>query len=227
MLFVGEQIKKRWRNLRDTYAKHIRVAKTRKGQATKRNRTWIWANQMKDFDSYLRYETTSNVSNIESIENFENGPSKSEQSKNNVIVDAPDFQIEQIYSQFMDDQFNASTLTPNASTSREASVKRNSEAPSVGEVIKYFEGKREPEYDAIDYIFLGYAKTIKTFSGTRQAVTKMKIAQVVMEQELLHQQELDSRNEFTPESASSCINDFSNRNFMIKSENAQSSSTNS
>ncbi|KAF5283728.1 hypothetical protein FQA39_LY17225 [Lamprigera yunnana] len=67
--------------------------------------------------------------------------------------------------------------------------------PSVGDIIKYYENKRKIEHDAIDCLFLANAKTIKTFSGRRLAITKMKIAQVIMEQELLHQDQLASSSQ--------------------------------
>ncbi|CAH0552826.1 unnamed protein product [Brassicogethes aeneus] len=38
--------------------------------------------------------------------------------------------------------------------------------------------------DATDLIFLGYSHTIKTFSPTRQINLKLKIAQIIMEEEL-------------------------------------------
>lgn len=40
------------------------------------------------------------------------------------------------------------------------------------------------EMDAIDMLFLRYAKTLKTFSPQQQAITKLKIARIFMEQEL-------------------------------------------
>lgn len=54
-------------------------------------------------------------------------------------------------------------------------------------------------FDDMDCLLLAHAKTIKTFSRKRQAVIKYKIAQVIMEQELLHfqeQKELTNRNKW-------------------------------
>jgi hypothetical protein len=38
--------------------------------------------------------------------------------------------------------------------------------------------------DATELLFLGYAKTLKTFTSRRQSITKMVIAQIFMEQEI-------------------------------------------
>lgn len=44
-------------------------------------------------------------------------------------------------------------------------------------------------FDAVEHLFLGYAKTVKTFSSRRQIEVKMRMAQLIMEEEILHLQE--------------------------------------
>lgn len=60
-------------------------------------------------------------------------------------------------------------------------------------MVNYFENKRA-RYDKtpIDLIFSGYAKTVKSFSLKRQAITKIKIAQIIGDQELEHIEEMES-----------------------------------
>jgi hypothetical protein len=43
--------------------------------------------------------------------------------------------------------------------------------------------------DGTERIFVGYEKTVKTVSSIRQAITKINIAQTVMEQELEHEEQ--------------------------------------
>ena len=233
--------KKKWKNLRVTYAKHVRRNKPKTGQAANSNKEWIWAKQMKGFDRYLAYATTStNVSDIdsevtiESAEDFENHNIRSEYSDNNFIQDTANTENPETYVQFStsnsklpdsipftqqstpfsqqstsftqqstpftqqstpftqqstpSDVLNASPEAP----SRQTGKKRTSEAISpVGQLIqRYLDKKATPQYHGTDHVFLGYAKTIKTFSARSQAIAKLKIAEVVMQQELLNQQEL-------------------------------------
>lgn len=44
--------------------------------------------------------------------------------------------------------------------------------------------------DSTEHIFLGYAKLLKNFSARRQANVKMKIAKVMLDEELAHLDEL-------------------------------------
>ena len=46
--------------------------------------------------------------------------------------------------------------------------------------------------DAIDLLFSAHALTVKTFSKTRQTIAKMKVSQVIMEQELQNLEEQSS-----------------------------------
>lgn len=67
----------------------------------------------------------------------------------------------------------------------------------VTKAIKYLENKNrnknvtvdQRNMDATDLIFQGYANIIKQFSPRRQVMAKLKVAQVMSEQELEHQDE--------------------------------------
>lgn len=43
--------------------------------------------------------------------------------------------------------------------------------------------------DDLDLLFLSYARTIKKYSGRRKAETKIKIAQIIAQQEIMHYEE--------------------------------------
>lgn len=68
-----------------------------------------------------------------------------------------------------------------------------SESSTAVEIIKYFDSQRKTEktFDATDSLFLALSKTLKTFSERRQTLTKIKISRFIMEQELLHQNEVN------------------------------------
>lgn len=84
-------------------------------------------------------------------------------------------------------EFATPSPTPNRKR-RTASSNCLVDAPSaVDRVIEHLQNKRgRNDYDATELIFLGYAKTIKSFSLERQAQTKLEIAQVIMKQEIEH-----------------------------------------
>jgi hypothetical protein len=46
---------------------------------------------------------------------------------------------------------------------------------------------------ATELLFLGYAKALKTFTPRRQSITKIKIAQIFMEQEIEQQQQEEAQ----------------------------------
>ncbi|XP_072390086.1 uncharacterized protein [Diabrotica undecimpunctata] len=78
------------------------------------------------------------------------------------------------------------TLSNETPSTGRTNRKRNSEpSTSVKDMISYFESKKRVVHDATDQLFLAHASTVKSFSPRRQIETKMKIAQVIMEQELL------------------------------------------
>lgn len=201
--------------MRDTYAKYIRSTKTKTGQAATKAKVWVWAHHMEAFRPFLTFaKTISNVSKINSVpstsesvtvsldDNFE-AETIQLHSDNNSIEDTVDTELQDAHPQVINSS-QSPHITPSAleppdvatpttikvPTKEKKGKKVSQPSSSVGDVIKYFETKNKREHDAIDSLMLAHAKTIKTFSGRRQVITKMKIAQVIMEQELLHQEEL-------------------------------------
>ncbi|XP_045467019.1 transcription factor Adf-1-like [Harmonia axyridis] len=194
----GEAVKKKWRNLRDSYAKYIRGHKITTGQATNLKKKWIWADQMEGFRPFLSFtKTSSNVSEI-----------LSEESNTGILeIAEPDnvrqHSIEQKYKIFESSssstpsisQTNPKVAPTNDTSSCKKGIKKRKFEPStsVQEMIAYFEGKRKKEHDAIDAVFLGHASTVRTFSPKRQIEVKMRIAQVIMEFEFLNLEESASK----------------------------------
>ncbi|XP_060653290.1 uncharacterized protein LOC132789347 [Drosophila nasuta] len=66
----GDEIKKKWKNLRDSFSKYVRSTKCTTGQSAV-HKTWIWAKQMESFRPFISStKTSSNVSCIEPSEPF-------------------------------------------------------------------------------------------------------------------------------------------------------------
>ncbi|CAG9856307.1 unnamed protein product [Phyllotreta striolata] len=203
----GEDIRKKWKNLRDTYAKYIRCTNSKAGNTTKK---WLWAEQMKPFRPYVAYpKTSSNISDINST----NSVLEETEIESNVKFETELANFENLDIENLDIVENMDPLETNQrvlnatqpAANNRTGKKRYNTTPlsSVGEMLKYFKNKKRIEYDATDCLLLAHAKTIKTFSGRRQAITKWKIAQVIMEQELLHQEELNANILPRPESGNS------------------------
>ncbi|KAK7863492.1 hypothetical protein R5R35_010522 [Gryllus longicercus] len=201
---TGEEAKKKWKNLRDTFAKFSRSPQTRTTQTGRRGKKWMWADQMEAFRPFLPFATTaSNVSEIESeninviSQSDETTPQSTEVDcevgSSEYVVEADN--MEMTVNTLFPDSLPVSdipTITPmDGSKKQKPDRKRRSESSSsISEMLQFFETKKKTEYDATECLFLAHAKTVKTFSRRRQAITKMKIAQLIMEQELLHLEEL-------------------------------------
>ncbi|GLH13638.1 Uncharacterized protein GBIM_18169 [Gryllus bimaculatus] len=230
----GEEAKKKWKNLRDTFAKSMRSTQTKTGQAAKSGKKWVWADQMQAFLPYLAFATTtSNVSETDSENVNLNSHSTEENASQSVeivdeaagaenVVETDNTEITaKTRSSVISADIPPRILQPvsdipisapatDASRRQKLGRKRRSESPScVSEIIQYFESKQETECDATDCLFLAHAKTVKTFSRQRQAIIKMKIAQLIMEQELLHLEELASTSS-TPSHENSTQSYYSN-----------------
>ena len=59
--------------------------------------------------------------------------------------------------------------------------------------MDYLEQKRmQKEKDQTECLMLAYADLIRTFSAKRQIITKMKITEIVRQQELLNLEDLEN-----------------------------------
>uniref|UniRef100_A0A6P7F325 Transcription factor Adf-1-like n=1 Tax=Diabrotica virgifera virgifera TaxID=50390 RepID=A0A6P7F325_DIAVI len=90
-----EELKRRWRSLRDSYVRYLRVIKTRTGQGAQ-NKTWQWAESMKMFQPFLLFANTSSnmpevATNVESATEKDDGVdvSRNEESEIGDISEVP------------------------------------------------------------------------------------------------------------------------------------------
>lgn len=172
---------------------------------------------MEAFRSYMAFaQTDSNIPDISEEENHsqsqkpETRPEEEENSDGYETEGAPlDSDVTSLQRNDttpLTPATTTSTSIPIASTSvttpsqslasnqkRQRRLQSGSNSSSVEAVVNYFENKRQrTEMTANDLIFSGYSKTVSSFSLKRQAIIKMKIAQIIMEEELKHSEELES-----------------------------------
>lgn len=85
-LFSGDDVKKRWKNLRDTYAKFLRNSKTKTGQAAS-SKKWLWAKQMEYLRPFLAFAKTS--SNVAAPETSQDSETRGSEGANDTLVPDP------------------------------------------------------------------------------------------------------------------------------------------
>lgn len=197
--------------------RHIKANKTKTGQAAKSGKKWQWAEQMEAFRPFLSFaKTVSNVTEIMEIQEI-----NTNDSENPLSEDHSQSQfLENIHDNILDTDTDVprnaeagpASATTNLSTPRSAVTKKRKlkdEPPSsVNSLIAYFQNKSKSEMDETEMLFLAHARSIKKLSNKNQAIVKMKIAKIIMEQELLDIEE-QGRNQdisyYRPSSASSAI----------------------
>ncbi|XP_034476068.1 transcription factor Adf-1-like [Drosophila innubila] len=174
----GDEVKKKWKNLRDSFSKYLRSTKRITGKAAV-HKTWIWAKQMESFRPFISFaKTSSNASGIE--------PSKPSSFTET-------FQCTEPPESHMDDESNdelnqsiVSIPAVDAERPPLKRLKRSTPQPtsSVKDVIEYLHTKNKKAQDDVDILFMAHAQTIKKFSPRRQAQIKFKIAKLIMEEEM-------------------------------------------
>ncbi|KAF5276315.1 hypothetical protein FQR65_LT16416 [Abscondita terminalis] len=146
---ISDNVKKKWKNLRDCYAKYLRTeVVTHTGQERKhvdRYKTWPWVNQMEIFRPFLQFAQTS--SNVSAPNNDIASQSQENSERGDAVNTDTILQNENMVSEDRPGDISR-TNTPVSDTPR------------------------------------SYARTLKKFSPRRQAVTKFKIAQLLMVEEL-------------------------------------------
>ncbi|XP_050502175.1 transcription factor Adf-1-like [Diabrotica virgifera virgifera] len=165
-----EELKRRWRSLRDSYVRYLRVIKTRTGQGAQ-NKTWQWAESMKMFQPFLLFAKTSSnvpevVTNVESATEKDDGVdvSRNEESEIGDISEVP------LPTKNKESATCADVTTPIVEPEpkkRKVRNVQNTKPTSVDSIISL----------------------IKQFSGKRQAETKLQIAEIIAKQELMHYEE--------------------------------------
>lgn len=94
-------------------------------------------------------------------------------------------------------------ITPPLPKKKKTSSK-NEPSSAVKDVIDYLQNKGKSKPDEIDSLFLAHAMTVKKFSLMRQAITKMKLAQLIGEQEVMHLEEISACSS-TPSTSSTSL----------------------
>lgn len=228
----GEEVKKKWRNLRDTYIKYLKNVK-RKNKTQQNFKRWQWAIQMSEFHQYI---VNSSRANATSVLNDEDRTNEGKTTPE-IFMELEDTELEE--DPIADDEYNEglecsssqnatcfddseeknspffkilqvnSISKPCSNVPRNvplnvpplnplkrkliSSSKEDSAEPSssVDTLVENYQ-KKELKLDSVDLLFLAYANTVKSFSGKRQAIAKLKVAEVITEQEILHHEETNS-----------------------------------
>lgn len=182
-------MKKKWKNLRDTYSKFLKSVKSTTGQSAKKNYSnWQWAKHMESFKPFLAYAKTD--TNLEPLQVRQLDEAENDLDYNEELSAEPHSGIENEDTGNTTFEFESSrspttekTATPQVQWSKKR--KLCDQTSNVDKVVQYLENKRRPtDMDGTELLFLSYAKTLKTFTPRRQATTKMKLAQIFMEQEI-------------------------------------------
>ncbi|XP_046395721.1 uncharacterized protein LOC124162975 isoform X2 [Ischnura elegans] len=198
----GDVLRKKWKNLRDSYAKHLRAEKTHTRQQAKgvvRYRAWPWALQMEFLRPILQVSPTDSNMSRQDMALDDIGEEDTSASEDRIPIKSPgdenDTFEEPIPPEPTDEQISSDTSARKPSNAQ----KRGSEETSpVSQVIQYLEKRRVhhkfKSCDEIDLVCMGYAQTIKKFKPRRQAMVKFKILELLMREELAQLEEEDGEH---------------------------------
>ncbi|XP_073977446.1 uncharacterized protein isoform X2 [Rhodnius prolixus] len=194
----GDILKNKWRNLRDTYGKHLKSVSPYAGPNVKKSyKHWQWATHMEYFKPYLSYSyITTNEPEIIDIDNDTSSNVFGASNDFNESL-APTFdsqeqerhcygQLQSVSSVIEQEiDFLPIVCKPKKQRQQEDRYKLLDVQPMEDTLFQRYNENvhRSLELDATELIFLGYAKTIKTFSPRRQARMKVKLAQIITEEE--------------------------------------------
>lgn len=201
-MISGDELKKKWKNLRDSYAKYLKSIKTKTGQSAKKKyKNWQWATIMEAFKPFLTFaQTESNVTDIDIEGQIADSLEKTDTVVQN-DTEQKDNENETVenYNDGKTPQTDSPIAAPVLKPKPKRKITDKCSESSVNTVIEYLMNKKQKkEMTPTDMIFLGYSQTIQTFSPRRQALTKLKIAEIMGEQECLH---LESLSYSRPSSA--------------------------
>lgn len=170
-LIHGEELKKKWKNIRDTYAKYLKSTMVLPGDVKKNYTNWMWAKHMKFIRPFMNCEWNEVDSDRDS---------KHELQTEFILKNEPSSDTE------MDNQSFTSQNINEISSSRQtfSTSKRKRTVKASGD-NDFDSGKyQKTDYTATELVFLGYAKTVQGFSPERRTLTKLRIAQIIAEDEL-------------------------------------------
>lgn len=208
-MFSAEALKGQWKNLKDSYSRHLKSKKTHTGQAAQKYQHWQWAKHMEFLKPHLTFaKTNTNVKHSaslpeESAERQEQQPYDKAEGPNSpdisptsevvgtspavVIANTADTPpVDKTCEKPTAKRLTTSELETFCSILQKRPRNTNQSTSAVDRVVNYLQSRTD--VDAVDHLFLSWAKTVKTFSPRRLLQTKMEISNIIMQQEA---QELD------------------------------------
>lgn len=189
--------KKKWKNIRDRYAKYLRNTRTTTGQENLDDTQgrYQYAEQLEALKPYFSFASTrSNVT-------APNTPSQGEESGETGNREEEN----EIFENSENSGLQRSDESTELNTRRNR--KREMKESSVNSIINYLENKKK-KTSSIDLIMQGYAETIKTFSYRRQVLAKIKIAEIINELELAQAEENEHRPNVSSQREETGLNSF-------------------
>ncbi|XP_055908371.1 transcription factor Adf-1-like [Eupeodes corollae] len=192
----GEDLKKKWKNLRDCYARYIRSWEIEASNAapntTRYYKFWPWAKQMEIFKPYLKF------AQINTKTGFHDNNSSDPTSTLRLQLPSSPKNTSESFSFDQQKTLQEDVVSPHRSPMTRKRKRARDQDSSANKVIKYLKEKKQSktavhckDLNATELMFLGLAKTITTFSARRQASVKMRIANMVLEEELFDREEKD------------------------------------
>lgn len=177
---------------------------------------WYWASQMSAFDNYIVSTSRSTSSALNDSE-LENSDKKSDRDTPEIFMELEDTyfgsdpiaddESKDVSEYSIDESQNDVDSKASLIEALQIASPSNTVNPLKRNVSSGTDELREPQtsrgtttencqhkkvkMDTIDLLFSSYANTLKTFSGKRQAIAKLKIAEVMMQQEIMHFEELE------------------------------------
>lgn len=207
-IFVAQECKRQWANLRDAYRRAIKKSATVSDQKAKYLKKWKYESEMDFLKPYMKERET--VSTIEAQNDTEKNSSDSEneetlsqndtpQSDNNIIenINLPEENIPHSTPTALSPQFTKpqpkKIMTQKKRKKTESHV--NSESAS-SQLMKYIIEKEKEEesksnektneINVIDQFFQNMSLTVKQFSPYHQHLAKTRVFSVISELELEH-----------------------------------------
>ncbi|XP_075981334.1 uncharacterized protein LOC142979970 [Anticarsia gemmatalis] len=153
----------KWKSLRDNYKKY-KTYQECSTTAYKKYKKWPWASQMRFLDDYNAY-TAGRTTENEVIES--NASNYSDYKPDTEDINSSDNESE-------------NTKISEIKKKRVKKSKISSEKS-----LDYFKQKHgQPHFDGVDYFFLSYAQTFKTFPARIQSILKLEMATMFARYEL-------------------------------------------
>ncbi|XP_048000106.1 uncharacterized protein LOC125237166 [Leguminivora glycinivorella] len=157
----------KWKSLRDSYGKFKKNNESSTGQSYKKYKTWPWASQMRFLDDY-------NVRR----------PTESNSQPSQATIDTT-FHTDTNITDDSSVDMTVSDATPGPSKPFSRKRIRTSE-DSSDKILEYLKNKNENKnkMDGVDYFFLSYAQSFKTFPPKIQSMVKLEMATLFARYEL-------------------------------------------